>query len=296
MNIRHFVTKNTGSAFFLFAIILAACSPAAPALEENYPAPVLAAKESLIESLGVETDQIDVISSEQVNWSDSCLDLADTGEMCLQAITPGWRIVLGANDDQYEFHTDNAGETIRQLPVDTPETAHPAVLAVMQHLNNSLGISIDQIEIVSFKQVNWSDSCLDLAEPGEMCLQVISPGWEITLNANGNQYEFHTDQNGKTIRQFQPKFEVGFKPDEEYPKAVEASIENLREKLQIDNADQVAVVSFEKVDWRNSCLGMSAPGEMCLQAITPGWQVVLSAGGQTYIFHTDSEGERLRQK
>lgn len=56
----------------------------------------------------------------------------------------------------------------------------------------------------------------------------------------------------------------------------------------------VQVVSAEPVDWRNSCLGVEIPGEMCLEAITPGWRVVLEIGGQQVYVHTNQSGSVLR--
>jgi hypothetical protein len=36
--------------------------------------------------------------------------------------------------------------------------------------------------------------------------------------------------------------------------------------------------------------------EMCAEVITPGWRVVLRAGGQEYVFRTDHNGEIVRQE
>jgi hypothetical protein len=47
----------------------------------------------------------------------------------------------------------------------------------------------------------WSDSCLGLARPDEMCAEVITPGWISILEADGKIYEFHTDSSGVNIRQ-----------------------------------------------------------------------------------------------
>jgi hypothetical protein len=56
------------------------------------------------------------------------------------------------------------------------------------------------VQVVSYEQEQWPDSCLGLAEPGEMCLQVITPGWSILLDAGGKRYEIHTDETGSRLR------------------------------------------------------------------------------------------------
>ena len=89
-------------------------------------------------------------------------------------------------------------------PEPTP-ASHPdppyAVLAAEQHLSEELGIPVDEIEYVSFSREEWPDACLGLAEPDEMCAQVITPGWRIVLTAEGQQYVYRTDESGGVLRQ-----------------------------------------------------------------------------------------------
>ncbi len=42
----------------------------------------------------------------------------------------------------------------------------------------------------------WSNSCLDAADEGELCAEVITPGFVIVIEIEGTQYEYHTDLNG----------------------------------------------------------------------------------------------------
>ena len=51
--------------------------------------------------------------------------------------------------------------------------------------------------------------------------------------------------------------------------------------------DQLSVVSVESVEWRDSSLGCPEPGRMYLQVITPGYRIVLQAGGNSYEYHSD---------
>jgi hypothetical protein len=40
-----------------------------------------------------------------------------------------------------------------------------------------------------------------LAEEDEMCAQVVTPGYQVTLEANGEEYIFRTDETGNAIRE-----------------------------------------------------------------------------------------------
>jgi hypothetical protein len=64
------------------------------------------AKEDLAQRLGVAVDQIQLVSVEAVNWSDTSLGCPQPGMMYAQVITPGYRVVLEAGGKQYDYHTD----------------------------------------------------------------------------------------------------------------------------------------------------------------------------------------------
>jgi hypothetical protein len=64
------------------------------------------AKEDLAQRLGVAVDQIGLVSVEAVEWSDTSLGCPQPGMMYAQVITPGYRVVLEAGGQRYEYHTD----------------------------------------------------------------------------------------------------------------------------------------------------------------------------------------------
>jgi hypothetical protein len=86
--------------------------------------------------------------------------------------------------------------------VDTAQPDLPeAVVAAEQKLSEELGIPVKEIEVASFSREEWPNACLGLAEPGEMCAQVITPGWRVVLTVDGGEYIFRTDDSGEIIRQ-----------------------------------------------------------------------------------------------
>ena len=79
-----------------------------------------------------------------------------------------------------------------QLPV--------VVLEAQNWLADRLGLPVEQVEVVSFDQVEWTDSCLGLGGPAESCLQAITPGYQVILMVGGQQYEVRTDDSATAIR------------------------------------------------------------------------------------------------
>ena len=63
-------------------------------------------KQDLASRLAVPADEIALVEAIGVEWSDSSLGCPQEGMSYLQVITPGYRIVLQANDRSYEYHTN----------------------------------------------------------------------------------------------------------------------------------------------------------------------------------------------
>ena len=76
-----------------------------------------AAIAALSENLGLTTNEITLLSTEAVDWPDDCLGVYDEGLTCTPAITPGFRIILGENGKEVEYHTNEDGTHIRPASV-----------------------------------------------------------------------------------------------------------------------------------------------------------------------------------
>jgi hypothetical protein len=81
----------------------------------------------------------------------------------------------------------------------TPELP-PAVVAAEKALSQSQDIPLDRITVVSYESRDWPDGCLGLGKPNEGCIQVITPGYRVVLEAEGRQYVYRTDETGRTVR------------------------------------------------------------------------------------------------
>jgi hypothetical protein len=96
--------------------------------------------------------------------------------------------------------------TSQAVPVPTvqltgvpPSEAPGAALNARQALAQKLNIPVDEITIVSVEAVEWPDGCLGVRTPGIMCIQVITPGYRVILEANGELYEYHTNETGSQV-------------------------------------------------------------------------------------------------
>jgi len=84
-------------------------------------------------------------------------------------------------------------------PTQTTVDQAPAQMAAIQALSKEKNIPADQIKVVSMEAVTWPDGCLGVVLPGVMCTQSLVEGYRIVLSANGEQFEYHTNQDGTNV-------------------------------------------------------------------------------------------------
>ncbi|MEN6479317.1 MAG: PA14 domain-containing protein [Anaerolineales bacterium] len=167
-------------------------------------------------------DQLAISASGEASFS-TCTLAQQTGQLTadeLQRLTT----YLGRHSD-FEYAIDGASESDPSLTLrlygqgDRPPTSLEqeaimfwaqavferlvgeaqevaAVSAARNALAQELGISADEIDLVSVEETTWPDSCLGIAEAGVFCSQVLTPGYRVVLTAGGQTYEYHTDQSG----------------------------------------------------------------------------------------------------
>jgi hypothetical protein len=169
-------------------------------------------------------------------------------------------------------------------PTPVPVDLTPAQRAAITALSKITGLPADKITLVSTEAVSWPDGCLGVQRMGVMCTQAIVEGFKIVIEADGKQYEFHTNQNGSA---------VVLAPGELSGLVEEAVITQLAENLGLDKTD-ISVVSSADVEFADACMDVAMPDVMCAQVITPGQIVVLEVNGVRYEYHTSADGARVQ--
>jgi hypothetical protein len=65
---------------------------------------------------------------------------------------------------------------------------------------------------------------------------------------------------------------------------VDPALQDLAKRLGVA-PEAIVVVEVIEIDWPDASLGCPAPDMAYAQVITPGMQVMLESGGQTYAYH-----------
>lgn len=90
---------------------------------------------------------------------------------------------------------DGAPEgSIHNLPVPA------AVSAVKARAASEAKVAVNSVIVMSAIEREWGDACLGLSGPDEMCAQVITPGYAVTVQAGGSERSYRVNTEGTVIR------------------------------------------------------------------------------------------------
>lgn len=73
-------------------------------------------------------------------------------------------------------------------------------MAVLQAASAQVGLPTQQFTLVRAVPKIWSDGCLGLAEPGQLCTAVLVKGWQVTLSANRQEWVYRTNTSGSAVK------------------------------------------------------------------------------------------------
>ncbi len=102
---------------------------------------------TLSDALHLPLSQIKIVSTEAVDWPDSCLGIIQANRGCSQIVTPGFKMLLEANQLRYEYHTDQTGQQ-----------AVGATLAVLWRRSGGIAGFCDDLQIYLSGEV-YGSSC-----------------------------------------------------------------------------------------------------------------------------------------
>jgi hypothetical protein len=191
---------------------------------------VHAAQQRLARHLGVAADGLALQSANAREWPDGSLGCPAAGNVYPQVVTPGFLLVFSnpAQSRTYEVHTAQseaqmvlcengkpADLSTAQAASGAPTSQQPAAAATTLVLDETskqmadlaqaalatqLGVKASDVTLIAAEATEWNDSSLGCPQPGQAYLQVITPGYKMTLEAQGKRYEYHTDTRRRVVR------------------------------------------------------------------------------------------------
>ncbi|HEY9833912.1 MAG TPA: hypothetical protein V6D26_25400 [Stenomitos sp.] len=248
--------------------------------------------------LGVPRSQLQIIEAEPQTWSDRCLGLGSPVELCERALTPGWRVVVGGQQQRLVYHTDDTGSILRlnQSAGGVGDVSLPqsVVNIVLQTAAQDTGLRPSDLRIVQSQQIQGSSSCLGMSSrSGEACTRDLATLWQVTVEAGQQRLVYHTTMNGSRIRLNEQASNMG---NGNVPRSVADAVLQFAAQDWGLSSSQLRITQAQPQTWPDSCLGLPRPTERCMGTLTPGWQVSVEGRQRTQVYRTDDSGSRIRSE
>ncbi|MBE9053476.1 hypothetical protein IQ243_24320 [Nostocales cyanobacterium LEGE 11386] len=264
---------------------------------KRLPPPVAnAVLRDLARRQNISTRELKIIDYRQQTWRNGCLELPQPDEFCTQALVPGWRVVVSNNRQNWIYHTNRNGRSLRLASTNTPTNPSanlPQSLrnAVLQAASKSLQQPMSRLTITQAQQQTWRDGCLELGNINELCSAALVPGWRIVVSAVDQTLVYHTNQTGSVVRLNEKASEIS---DKQLPQNVRDAVLQAASRRLQQPISRLTIIQAQQQNWRGGCLELANPGEGCTRNIVPGWRVIVSAVDQTLVYHTNQTGSALR--
>ncbi|HEY9845280.1 MAG TPA: hypothetical protein V6D03_03695, partial [Candidatus Caenarcaniphilales bacterium] len=170
------------------------------------------------------------------------------------------------------------------------------VAAVSQDVSQRTGVSEDKVTITAASRMNYPNSCLGLARPGEICAEVIVSGFRIVAfpdisdAARVRPFIYRSDSSGRNLRR-----EEFAATSVNLPQAVVEEVLQDASQRTGKTTSALKIVQGEKRTWPDECLGLKASAIVCTQALVEGWRVsVETLEGIQLIYRTNDSGSLVK--
>lgn len=61
-------------------------------------------------------------------------------------------------------------------------------------------INLEQLDLIASRRRQWRDGCLGIFSADELCIQVITPGWQGIVSDGTQEWVYHSDELGEVIK------------------------------------------------------------------------------------------------
>jgi hypothetical protein len=260
--------------------------------------PTLVAKtvlQAASERTGLRTSELRIRKSEKI-MTDGCLGLPRPDEACLEFAQQAWEVTVEGGKQTLVYRADRNASQVRlkEGETDIGKTNLPQSIAdaVLKVASDQLNVPNSQLKITKVEKQTWTDSCLGLPSPVERCMARLTPGWRVVVEGRRQSQVYRTNSFGSQVR----AEDVAVEPPRngKLPDSVAKAVLRDAESRTDLSLSQLRVTQAEQREWPDGCLGLPELGRFCTQVVTPGWQVMVKGGQESFSYRTNSSGSLVK--
>ena len=173
----------------------------------------------------------------------------------------------------------------------------------IEALAHRLGVGVDLVERRRTTAVDWPDASLGCPQEGESYAQVVTPGYLVTLQADGQVYSVHAGGGravvcatglrpvgGADVREsFESEPAIGLPEAKVLRDRVLQARADLAERKSV-SPETIDLLEIKEVVWPDASLGCPRPGKVYPQVIKEGFLIRLRLEKRVYRYHAGQGG------
>lgn len=186
---------------------------------------------------------------------------------------------------------------VMRTPTPVAQSANPQVKldrlparianAVLRTYARQMQVPVRTLRVAAASRETWTDSCLGLQKPDELCAAVVTNGWRVEVS-DGTQTAFYrTDATGKTI----VKEEIDHGGS--LPQAIAQKVLMTTARESGVSVRYLKIAAARSMVW-DGCLGVAGANQVCTRIGIPGWQVVVSSPQQYWVYHLNQTASEMK--
>ncbi len=223
-----------------------------------------------------------------------------------------WILAAFGSDEQVGLETMTLSEEQNEFLVVSPEQAEAIAEARAEQKAQDLDadekraldlalealgreVNLSKLELTRQRvyAVEWPDSSLGCPQKGRSYLQVVTPGYMVSLAANGESYTVHVGAgNAVVCKQLAAGLEARRFRGQHVMKVYRAARVDLAGRLKIDPSE-ITVTGMTPVTWDDLSLGCPQIGKEYKQTAVEGFVIKLECRGRRYEYHSNNEGNEF---
>ncbi len=166
-----------------------------------------------------------------------------------------------------------------------------ALRMALEALDRKVDLSQAQISRQRVHAVEWPDSSLGCPQAGQSYLQVITPGYLVSLVADGKSYAIHVGAGTAVVcDKLTADIEERRKKSQQIMKVYRAAQADLASRLKIDPRE-IKITGMTPTTWDDSNLGCPTTENDGNGTPVDGFVIKMECRGRQYEYHSDNEGD-----
>lgn len=160
-------------------------------------------------------------------------------------------------------------------------------IRVRRTIARESGIAASRLRVVTATQETWHDGCFGLGGPAELCMTALVTGWRVAVTDGSQTWVYRSDNSGRSLRM---ESQTG---SSALPQPVRERVLAAASLESGISVDRLRIAQAEEKTW-DGCLGIETGVAMCPQIAIPGWLVVVTGNGKSWVYHVNGDGSQIR--